>query len=182
MSEEFLSTFLKNKKTAKKNLCDKLSLQHKMPLIGFVIDRELSTDDEKLIEKVLEGTMSLDVEIAVLADTNFDTFSFPHIHYIPYSEKNRKNLLEAADMMVALPHNDIEEWLINGVIPIADLRNGIMDYDPNRETGNSFVYGSFNNATPWNIFAALVRALETFKFPYDWKHIVNCGLDSVTRN
>ena len=179
MGEETLIDFLKNKKTAKKGLCDKLSFDHKMPLIGLVIDLELSEDDVAIIESLLEGTSALDVEIVVLADTNLDSFSFPHVHHVPYSQQSREHLMKASDMMVALPHNDIDEWLLNGVVPITHLREGISNYDPNQEVGNSFVYGDVEDTDQWKIFAALVRALETYKFPYDWKSIVGTGLKSV---
>ena len=45
--------------------------------------------------------------------------------------------------------------------------------------GNGFVY---DNENVWGIFAGVVRALETFKFPYDWKHIVRVGLGSMKEN
>ena len=172
--------FIKNKRTAKQELCDSLSLDQKMPLIGLVIDNELTKEDCIVIEQLLEGSTALNVEIVVLADTNLDSFSFAHVHHVPYNEKNRERLMKSADMMVALPHNDIEEWLLNGVVPITNLRDGLLNYNPTKETGNSFLYeGASKKADHWKIFAAIVRALETYKFPYDWKHIVGSGVQSV---
>ena len=55
--------------------------------------------------------------------------------------------------------------LVAGIIGVVLLNN----YHPNEETGNSFTYPSTN---PWDIFMALVRAHETYRFPYDWQHIV----------
>jgi hypothetical protein len=184
MGDEQLSDFIKNKKAAKQEMCSSLSLDCKLPLIGLVIDNELTEDDCLVIEQLLEGSTALDVEIVVLADTNLDSFSFAHVHHVPYSEKNRERLMKAADMMVALPHNDIEEWLFNGVVPITNLRDGLLNYSPTKETGNSFVYEgasgkSRGEADHWKIFAAIVRALETYKFPYDWKHIIGSGVRSV---
>jgi hypothetical protein len=170
------SVLLKNKKSSKKNLCKRLSLDSKMPLITLVLDKELGAGIRELVERFLEGTSSLDVEIAVVADTNLDSFSFPHVHYIPYSEKSRKEILGAADIMVALPFNDLEEALLNGTIPVCHQCELANDYNPNAETGNSFVYGNAEAADHWKIFASLVRALETYKFPYDWKNIIFTGL------
>jgi len=85
-------------------------------------------------------------------------------------------LLEAADMALVFEFSDVEEMLLNGVIPISSLRPEVSDYNPNRETGNGFI---FKKESPWAIFAALVRARETFKFPYDWKHIIRQGMSSV---
>jgi hypothetical protein len=102
-----------------------------------------------------------------------------HVHFVPYSEKNRKELMQACDMIVTMPFNDLEEIMLNGVVPISCKMKGVEDYNPNRETGNSFVYGDIKETDPWKIFAALVRALETFKFPYDWQSIVVNGIESV---
>jgi starch synthase len=76
-------------------------------------------------------------------------------------------------MALVFPFSDVEEIMLNGVIPISMNRPGIKDYNPNKETGNGFVYKKEDS---WSIFAALVRAVETFKFPYDWKHIVRQGI------
>jgi hypothetical protein len=179
MGGELLSEFVKSKKVAKKTLCQKLSFEHSMPLIGLVIDNELPDDKKEVIGKFLEGSGALDVEIVVVADTDLDSFSFAHVHYIPYSEESRKELLTAADMMVALPFNDLEELFLNGVIPVSHEREGIQNYDPNKETGNGFVYSDSENADHWKIFAGLVRALETYNFPYDWKNMIHSGLESV---
>jgi len=57
-----------------------------------------------------------------------------------------------------------------GVVPVTKSFGKLtVDYNPNTETGNSFIYESTNH---WEIFAAIVRACETYKFPYDWKFIV----------
>jgi hypothetical protein len=57
-----------------------------------------------------------------------------------------------------------------GVVPITQAFDGsIVDYNPNTESGNAFIY---ENANHWEVFAAIVRACETYKFPYDWKFIV----------
>ena len=108
MGEESLKEFLEKKTNSKKELCGKLSFEHKMPLIGLVLDNEVEDSHRDAVERFLEGTCSLKVEVVVVADTDFDSFSHPNVHYVPYSEKSRKNLMEASDIMVALPSNDME--------------------------------------------------------------------------
>lgn len=181
MGEEQILEFMKTKKDAKHALCKKLSFDCEMPLIGLVIDRPLEEGHREMIEKFLEGSEALDVEIVVVADTDLDSFSFPHVHHVPYSEKNRKETMQAMDMMVTLPFNDLEEMWLNGVVPVSCKRKGVSDYDPNRESGNSFVYGDIETASCWKVFAGVVRALETFKFPYDWQSIVINGLEKLQK-
>lgn len=43
------------------------------------------------------------------------------------------------------------------------------DYEPTSETGNAFFARS---GDAWALFAALVRAVETFRFSYDWNGIL----------
>ncbi|MFH1284764.1 MAG: hypothetical protein ABIH78_04230 [Candidatus Peregrinibacteria bacterium] len=179
MPHTSVSNLLKQKRKAKKDLAKKLSFSDKRPLLGIFLDRELSCDHAEMIKAMLSGVRAIGFEIVVLADSNLETFSIPNIIILPYSRMNRKTLLESADMALGFEFNDIEELLINGVIPISPTRSEVKDYNPNHETGNSFIY---KQNDPWYMFAAIVRARETFKFPYDWKNIVREGLVSVGNN
>ncbi len=179
MIKSSVSALIKLKREAKKDLAKKLSFSRKRPLLGIIIDNELEVDIEKKIERFLDGVSVLDVEVVVLADSNLELFSMPNVIIFPYSRSNRKNLLEAADMALSFDFSDIEEMLLNGVIPISSERGEISDYNPSRETGNSFIYRKDNH---WSIFEALIRARETYKLPYDWKHIIRQGFNSVVNN
>lgn len=173
MIEEPLNKLVKRKQQAKLELAKKLSFSHKKPLLGIFLDNPLTKKTEQRMEIFLKGLSALDIELVVLTDSNLDTFSLPNVIIFPYGRNNRKVLLESADMALCFPFTDVEELLINGIIPISSKRPEVCDYDANRETGNSFIY---KNEDPWFIFAALARARETFKFPYDWKHIIRQGL------
>jgi hypothetical protein len=83
-----------------------------------------------------------------------------------------KNLFQEANMVILFnkDKNLLKKAWEHGVIPITQkFLPQIEDYNPNTEKGNSFVYKELNK---WDIFAAVVRAVETFKFPYDWKFII----------
>lgn len=170
---------LRQKGAAKKDLAKIFSFSFKKPLLGIFLDKELSKESEKTVRMFLEAVNVLDMEVIVLADSNLDSLSLPNVIYLPYSRLNRKSLLEAADMALTFEFSDVEEMLLNGVIPISPIRPEIKDYNPNVESGNGFIY---KKEDPWYIFAALVRARETFKFPYDWKHIVRQGITAVNED
>jgi hypothetical protein len=176
MQEITLDTLLDRKKEAKKDLSQKLSFSYKRPLLGIFLDKEMSKEEEGKIKNLLEGTAAINMEVIVLADSNVDAFSIPHVIFLPYGRANRKTLLEAADMALILPFNDVEEFMLNGIIPVSEKKDGLTDYNPNFETGNSFTY---KENSSWGIFAALVRAMETFKFPFDWRNIVSEGVRSA---
>lgn len=50
------------------------------------------------------------------------------------------------------------------------------EYDPVSEQGNSFYA---REATIWSLFAAVARAVETYRFPYDWQGIVRSALTAA---
>ncbi len=169
---------LQTKKEAKTMLSKTFKLSEKRPLLGVILDKDLTKAMEKQIGEILEGAAAIDVPAIVLADTNLDFLKKQKIAVMEYSRENRNTLLRAADIALSLPFNDIEEMLLNGTIPVTELRPEVTDYNPNKETGNAFV---FKGKSTWDIFASLVRAIETYKFPYDWKHIIREGLRSVEK-
>lgn len=172
MPDSALSNLLISKKKFKNLLFDKLSIKSNKALLGIILEKNLSKEDEKTLFNLLDGLRNADFEVVILGNEKFKKNSY----LLPYTKNNRKILLEAADMALSFSFNDVEEMLLHGTIPISDERPEIKDYNPNKEVGNSFVY-TVNNQ--WCIFAALIRALETFKFPYDWKNIIRQGLESV---
>lgn len=61
-----------------------------------------------------------------------------------------------------------------GTIPVVRTTGGladtIKDYDPVAERGNGFRFGPYD---PWQFFAAVVRAAETFRHPSLWAKLMN---------
>ncbi|HVS47540.1 MAG TPA: glycogen/starch synthase [Candidatus Dormibacteraeota bacterium] len=60
-----------------------------------------------------------------------------------------------------------------GTIPVVretgGLADTIRDYDPVAATGNGFVFDAYD---PWQFFAAVVRAAETYRHPQLWAWLV----------
>jgi starch synthase len=59
-----------------------------------------------------------------------------------------------------------------GTIPIVRATGGladtIADWDPVRQTGNGFVFSAYDH---WDLYAQVVRALETFRQPQLWQRL-----------
>lgn len=170
MKGKALDSLLKRKNAAKVKMAKELGFSMKKPLIGIFLDKEMA--GEELLQ-ILNGMNAVEAQVVILSDADN---SFGFTKSLKYNRENRKYLLEACDIALVFDFSDVEEMLLHGVIPVSFKRPEVIDYDPNRETGNSFVY---LDKSPWGIFAAVVRAIETFKFPYDWKHIVRQGIMSV---
>ena len=171
-----IDNLLKRKKQVKKLLAEKLSFNYKNPLLAIILEKDLSKEDTGIMSGMLEGASYLNLHVIVLSDKKLPFCEFANVTRIPYSRTNRKYVIEASDIAMCFAFNDVEEMLLNGTIPISCSRNELTDYNPNHETGNSFL---FTESNYFCAFAALVRAVETFKFPYDWSGIVRQGRDSV---
>lgn len=90
-----------------------------------------------------------------------------HIHFVESKEK--ADAYQAADFAVVM-NGDIASVLKNGCVPISKLDGETTtNYNPLQEKGNGFY---FKNSTKWEMFAAIVRALETYQFPYDWENLI----------
>ena len=66
-----------------------------------------------------------------------------------------------------------------GSVPIVRAVGGLADtvqeYDPRTGEGNGF---TFNNYDPWEFFAAVVRALELFRFKDIWRTLQQRGMQA----
>ncbi|MBU1446537.1 hypothetical protein KKD70_04735 [Patescibacteria group bacterium] len=120
----------------------------------FIVTGKIADDiNKKHIQPLLEGLSHLDVD--VIGDD--------------YRDINKA--ISDSDIIVLLDKNEeiLKLAWSQGVVPVTQAFNrDIQDYNPNTESGNAFIY---KNVDKWEIFAAVVRALETHKFPYDWKFI-----------
>jgi hypothetical protein len=162
--KENIERLMSNKRKAKKYLADTFSFPVKNPLIGVFLEKDLSKEQSETLDQILTACKALEIEIVVLGKN------------LPYNRKNRSLLLDGADAALTFEFNDVQEMLLHGTIPVSGERSEVKDYNPNHETGNAFL---FKDENVWHIFASIVRALETFKFPYDWRNIIRHGLDSV---
>lgn len=59
---------------------------------------------------------------------------------------------------------------LQAMVPVVYVENQMfVEFDANREVGFAFIY---NSTTAFSQFAAVIRAAETFKFPFDWKNLL----------
>jgi len=66
-----------------------------------------------------------------------------------------------------------------GCVPIVRSVGGLADtvqeYDPHTNTGNGFAFSSYD---PWELFAAIVRALTVFRFKDAWRTLQIRGMEA----
>jgi starch synthase len=56
---------------------------------------------------------------------------------------------------------------------VGGLANTVQEYDPQTGEGNGF---AFTNYDPWELFAAIVRALELYRIPHIWRKLQQRGM------
>ena len=142
------------------------------------------------LEKFLAGAASLEnVQIAVRGVgtekfqkiiLDFAEKNLERITILEDTEDNLRKMYAAGDVSLFLTKNiesdiEIQNSLSYACLPIAprDFQGLIENYNPNLESGNGFLFEEKNT---WSLFAALVRASEHYRFPYDWKTICQNAL------
>lgn len=118
-----------------------------------------------------------------LLDALTPGLKYLHAHFTVLGDKNTRlkkafsaeEGVEGADMWVVLGDQlpaEFEMITRNGTVPV--IRQGIIrdavEFNPVKEEGNSFLFEEVNE---WTVYAALVRAIENYGFPYDWKNLQN---------
>ena len=79
--------------------------------------------------------------------------------------------LKKADILLVGPDfkGELDDYLTSAVIPVLPSKYGFVDYNPVLEVGDAFCYDGSKNIP---IVFAVSRAIENFKFIYDWKSLV----------
>lgn len=199
--QKMVSLMMQGKKAAKKEFFQRhgqkageQAVDHSKTALVLIFATDLNGEKELFprdnLFRLLEGLTVLNVKIIVIdtqqpADLNNLGELAEHqaeqiVWYNPIQdnsgqvkeEKEIDRLLLAADLAILFNHHtDLIQLLKNyGVVMVADDKCPLLDnYKPNEEVGNAFL---FNKKDLWSVFAAIVRALETFRFPFDWQHII----------
>lgn len=168
-----------HKKKTKKELFEERWPKEDLRLPLVVIMAPKRSASNNMLSQLLEGCLVLPGKVIVISDEESPDLSKHPSGKIswmnPKNEDSKETIdkcLWAADIAVVFEEHlqEIKESMAKGIVLIGHEKSPLLEnYHPNEETGNSFTYESTN---PWSIFMALVRAHETFRFPYDWQHIV----------
>lgn len=134
-----------------------------------------------LLRTVLPGILELPIGLIIRGKgsahfgTLFSQLAKEHPHRIAIIENTAhavSQMYAAADMALfcsaAEETEELRLCLRYGVIPIAPTLDTLENYNPNQERGCAFLYES---CSPWKCFGAIVRAMETHRFPFDWRNI-----------
>ncbi|MCF7844552.1 MAG: hypothetical protein K9M03_01860 [Kiritimatiellales bacterium] len=143
----------------------------------------------KLMEEILSGLLTLPVELLIRGKgsaqygelfTKLAKENSHRIAIIPDKEEAVHAMYAAADAALYFADpaelKELHESLRFGVVPITPDCKDLDAYDPIQESGCAFTYEELN---VWHCFAAIVRALETQKFPFDWRTVQRYCMESA---
>ncbi len=156
-----------------------LPFSHHVPVVGYCLDLDDSEAIE-LAQSALDGIVALDFPLIVFASggsgghggaKKIPFLARDGVRVVTPSDPHYEDLWRACDVAYCFSPADVYRGYAAGVVPLVarSLRAGAEDYDPLNEKGNAFIYRDMN---AWHMTSALVRAAETYKFPFDWKCIV----------
>ncbi len=149
--------------------------------VGFITPLTVSKKADSFF-KIIEPLCELDFDMSVLAfgDESSQEACFDYaekyrerFNVLESVPKNKDTIISNSQVIIFTdkPEKDILKKLskkgVIAVIPEAALLEGLENFDPQQEKGNCFAYDINNH---WDLLATVLRAYETFKFPYDWSN------------
>jgi starch synthase len=181
--QKYSKKMLQNKEKNKIAFCQDFGLEYnkKIPLLCLTFPLT-EKNNMGMLQDVIEGILEQDVVLAITGigtkkyQDFFDELAKEHpkrIVIISDNDGNKRKIYAASDMYLATASTEeckeeIEKAMNYGAVPICPPNELVTDYNGAKEEGDGFIY---KENSPWSFFAAFIRALENFKFPYDWRAI-----------
>ena len=156
------------------------------PLLGMV-SRLTDQKGLDILSKVLEPLLQMDVQFVLLGtgDQGYHdlltklarTYPERAAIFLTFNAALTQKIHAGADMY--LMPSRVEPCgtgqmiaMHYGSVPIVRATGGladtVQDYDPRAGTGNGFVFEAYDH---WALFAAIVRALESYKYKERWREL-----------
>lgn len=138
----------------------------------------IKEDGADILCTVIEAMCSLGFLVSVLAEGDessqnvcFDCAEkFPRVFSMLESlPDNKMKIASKSDVIifVSRPKKEELDFVIqSGVIPVLPEGCGLSNFEAQSETGCAF---TFEEGNIWSLVAALIRASENRRFPWDWK-------------
>lgn len=142
-----------------------------IPLI--LLHDEVDHRIHQIVLEIVDGIAAIGLQIAVVIPKHAEHKKLWQAH----AEKHPKWVKIIESHESKLPVFDmtiLEDVTIERLKELRDVRmvpvaeKGVSTFDPIEEKGNGFLF----HQNAWSLFAALVRAQETYRFPYDWDNVI----------
>lgn len=111
----------------------------------------------------LEGVSDLGYDVKLSNLSNFKNLKGEFDIVLFGWDCESKSVLEVLNLVPAVP------VVMKGV-------KGLVDYVPQKERGNCFKY---KKNSPFHQIEALIKTVECYKYPYDWKNVYLASRDAI---
>ena len=172
----------------KKFLQQKLNLPtiDEIPIIAMT-SRIVFQKGFALIKKTIDKLAQMNLQIIIMGDGDKEYVSFlkkfqkkypKKIIWIPFNKEIETLIYAGSDMFLLPSHHEpcgLNQLIAMryGCVPIVHKVGGLFDtvenYNPAKNSGTGFV---FNNFDAYELFGAIIRAMENFKNKKKWKQLV----------
>lgn len=181
--QKYSKKTIENKIKNKTFFCDETGLifDKRIPIICITYPLT-DNNNVSMLQDIMNGVLEQPIQLVLTSigtqkyQQYFTDLSEKYNDKINIADNNgfyKRKIYAASDIIIipTLSEECVEEAkfaMAYGVIPVIPPADFAENYNPNMEKGNAFVY---IKDSPWSLFATLIRALESFRFPYDWKNI-----------
>lgn len=147
--------------------------------IGFITPLTTASRAGDLF-RVVEPLSALNFKLSVLAEGEeahqkelfklSEAYS-DNLEVLESVNQNKQEIISQAQVVIFMtaPSDDDLLFLaknnVIAIIPSDNKNKELINFDAQKEVGNCFVYDPNNF---WDFLATILRAYETYKFPYDW--------------
>ena len=159
-----LSELIKEKRKVSENIKNLFSLPKKNRATGLI-----KLENKTITKELLEWLKELPVNFIIETD---DTEEISHANI--KTSSNISKLEYGFDFIVCDNCTDKLSWYFNKwIVPIiikdSHISSILSEFNPLKNEWNCYI---FEQENAWNIFYAIVRYLENYKFPFDNKNLV----------
>ncbi len=145
-----------------------------IPLV--LIKDEIDAHIHHILRGIIDGIAAIGMQLAVVEPIDpsrkmeWEEFRKKHPKWITIidREEAKSDVFDIA-LLEDLTVERLRELRSQKMVPVAE--KGVSTFDPIEEKGNGFLF----HENPWSLFAALVRAQETYRFPYDWENLMKAA-------
>ncbi|MDD3646002.1 MAG: hypothetical protein PHH06_01185 [Candidatus Gracilibacteria bacterium] len=163
-----LPEIIKEKKRVSEIITQKYNFSKNKTLGYISLDSNIINDD------FLNGLSVLPANFIINSKTLTDS---KHKN-ITFSDKPVADVVGLDFILCDDCESNMSTYFTAGVSPVVSRNNVVAnllsEFNPGKVTGNAYI---FENDTKWEIYYALVRYLENFKFPYDNKALIKNVLE-----
>jgi len=188
---KFSKKTIKKKQENKEKFCEEFGILFDPRKILISVVSEISEkNNADILTKILPGLENLPVLLAIRAIgsekfkkiiTNFADQSSKNVTIVSDSNENLRKIFAASDSVLffsdSLEDHDLAKIALSyAALPICSENfDFVEDYNPNLESGIGFTFVPKNY---WSVFIAIVRAVENFRFPFDFVNIQRNALEN----